>query len=516
MIRRNFAFLGLFLSSLILPSIANAQLFTDVLRYSQQTYQSTARSISCGGAFGAVGGDFVSASINPAGLGVYRKSEFAGSFGFSHPSATSTFLGQESQDDKYNFNVGGVGLVLSDVKYSQGIPKTTGWVNVTYAFGFNRTQSYQAHTTLEAINTKTSITDFYKDKAYGQPEGALSSLEDPFSIATLAYNSLLINKSTTDSYSYVGAASGEKKPFRKLQNDQIYTRGAMNDINLSVGGNYENRFYIGGSILIPIVNYTSERTFSENNLSRDDSVVIYKSSKLTENVSTSGYGFAAILGVIYRPKDWLRLGLSFHSPTYLSMSDDYTTEISTVLKYPTTSPATYGQVSPAGTYQYSIVTPFRYTLSGALLDRRYGFISLDYEYVDYTQGRINTNFEGAQTQNKNTKYYLQGTGNLRLGAEYINGIFALRGGLGFLGSPYKSQFASSGGGGGNTYSLGIGLKDIDKSNNQVYYLDIGYQVISTNYTYIPYSLTNPPANYSSEAKVRDYKNNLVVTLGIRF
>ena len=47
----------------------------DALRYSQIFYGGTARFMSMGGAFTAVGGDISSLSQNPAGIGVFRSSE---------------------------------------------------------------------------------------------------------------------------------------------------------------------------------------------------------------------------------------------------------------------------------------------------------------------------------------------------------------------------------------------------------------------------------------------------------
>ena len=57
--------------SLICMYAINAQTVDDALRYSQNTYDITARSTGMGSSFGAMGGDFASASINPAGIGVY-------------------------------------------------------------------------------------------------------------------------------------------------------------------------------------------------------------------------------------------------------------------------------------------------------------------------------------------------------------------------------------------------------------------------------------------------------------
>ena len=59
----------------LVSSSVFAQNIDDVVRYSQTNTGGTALSLGMGGATGAVGGDFSSTSINPAGLGLYRQSE---------------------------------------------------------------------------------------------------------------------------------------------------------------------------------------------------------------------------------------------------------------------------------------------------------------------------------------------------------------------------------------------------------------------------------------------------------
>ena len=55
-----------------------AQNEEDALRYSQLFDAGlTARSLSMGGAFGALGADMSEMSINPAGIAVYRRSVFS-------------------------------------------------------------------------------------------------------------------------------------------------------------------------------------------------------------------------------------------------------------------------------------------------------------------------------------------------------------------------------------------------------------------------------------------------------
>lgn len=51
-----------------------AQTETEILNYSRLSYAGSARAAAMGGAFGALGGDISSWNLNPAAVGVFRKS----------------------------------------------------------------------------------------------------------------------------------------------------------------------------------------------------------------------------------------------------------------------------------------------------------------------------------------------------------------------------------------------------------------------------------------------------------
>ncbi|MDX9909041.1 MAG: hydrocarbon degradation protein, partial [Mariniphaga sp.] len=70
---------------------SQAQDLADVLRFSNFKVQGTARAGGMGNAFGALGGDFTSVSINPAGMGLYRSSELVFTPSFGHNSIESTY-----------------------------------------------------------------------------------------------------------------------------------------------------------------------------------------------------------------------------------------------------------------------------------------------------------------------------------------------------------------------------------------------------------------------------------------
>ena len=77
-----------------------AQNETDALRYSQVYYSGTARATAMGGSFGALGSDFSSLSINPAGIGIYQKSEISITPSVYFTVLKSTFNGSPSDDRK--------------------------------------------------------------------------------------------------------------------------------------------------------------------------------------------------------------------------------------------------------------------------------------------------------------------------------------------------------------------------------------------------------------------------------
>src|SRR5665811_755942 len=89
---------------------ATAQNVDDALRYSQVFYGGTARFMSMGGAFTALGGDMSSLSQNPAGLGVYRSSEITVTPQLFRINTLAGFNGITS-DYLYNFNLGQIGIV---------------------------------------------------------------------------------------------------------------------------------------------------------------------------------------------------------------------------------------------------------------------------------------------------------------------------------------------------------------------------------------------------------------------
>src|SRR5674476_225491 len=122
-----------------LMSLSFGQYVDQALIFSQQNYGSTARSKAMGNAFGAIGGDFSSLSINPAGIGVYLRSEVTGTLNILGRNNTeSTYRGQTADDVNNNFSFRNFGYVLATPVNGGG----SGLVSFNFGIGFNKLNNF--------------------------------------------------------------------------------------------------------------------------------------------------------------------------------------------------------------------------------------------------------------------------------------------------------------------------------------------------------------------------------------
>ena len=89
-----------------------AQNEQDALRFSQTMHGGSARTISMGGAFGALGGVFGALSINPAGIAIFRQGEFSFTPSFSNIGSEANYLGTRISDSQYKMGFNQFGFVI--------------------------------------------------------------------------------------------------------------------------------------------------------------------------------------------------------------------------------------------------------------------------------------------------------------------------------------------------------------------------------------------------------------------
>jgi hypothetical protein len=473
----------IFFSLLGLTTIsAFSQTLDDALRYSQ-TYQSgTARFNALGGAYGALGADFSSLSVNPAGIGVYRSSEFTITPVFTSNTVKSTFLGNKNEDFKYSFNLGNLGMVLN---FNSG--SETGWVSSSFGVGYNQTNNFNSSSLIKGINSSSSIADYFMDNASGTSPENLSDYYE-----RLAFDAYVID--TLDGEYVTPIYWGNQ------QKMSVSTSGYSGELVVSFGANYSNTLYLGATLGFNKINYSRTSNYSEDDV--NDVSPGFEYLDFREELDTRGTGYTLKLGAIYKPIDIVRVGLAFHLPGFYSMTDEYCNSIKSQFSSGTYV-GTYGTYySPNGSYDYSYTTPYRAIGSVALVVPNVGLLSVDAEYVDYSTMRYRDGGDGYDYSEENSaiESTFQSTVNLKAGAEVRLGNVSFRGGYNYNGNPYKNGDYTS-----SSYTGGIGIR------SESFFIDAAYVYRTTTSDYLMYNHSTLDA-----AELKNNLSSIMVTLGYKF
>jgi hypothetical protein len=233
---------------------------------------------------------------------------------------------------------------------------------------------------------------------------------------------------------------------------------------------------------VGIVSLSNERT---STLSEDSEGA--QDFEKVDREKTTGTGINARLGLIYRANDVIRVGVSVQTPTYIRLTDTYTTTLTVHPGYVPSGLDNSLGTAP-GTYSYSIVTPFRANAGVAVLLNKYGFLTGDVEYVGYSQARFSSNPNDEDgddysfsSENQGVSQAYKGAVNLRFGAEGRFDIFRLRLGFAHYGDPYQNNTVSRS---QQFYTAGAGIRQGN------FFLDLAGVYTTFTQQYSPYSLAS--------------------------
>jgi len=494
-------------ASVGLMVLSYGQYVDQALIFSQQNYGSTARSKAMGNAFGAIGGDFSSLSINPAGIGVYLNSEVTGTLNIVGINNTeSTYRGQITDDRSNSFNFRNFGYVMANPIQSGG----SGLVSFNFGIGFNKLNNFNQTISFGKNGSPYSRTDAFALNSNGITSTNLFDENNPYynrAIPTetkLAWENYLIDLSNPD-------ANGVGNQYQSIllqnelvnQNMTVNKEGYLNEYVLSFGANFNHQLYLGATVGIQDLYYNETKTYSEDGeFGRFD---YYNSDR------SRGVGYNLKLGVIYRPVPALRLGAAIHTPTFFDIKNEFSGVMTSNLQNVSTAAnGAHSAETPLNDYQYNLETPMRAIGSFAYQFGKKGMISFDYEYVDYSKMKLRNGGDGYNfsTENTNIKTIYQSVSNLRFGGEFkpIDAV-SLRAGYELFGNPNKTivdnlpqvnkDFSY------NTINCGIGYR----INNVSF--DVSYSLgTKTDYNYID-NIDAEPVKYKMT------NNEVVFTLGIK-
>lgn len=445
---------------LVLPTLSVfAQNEQDALLHSLYSATGSARSLSLAGAYSAVGADLSAATINPAGLGFYRRSEFGITPIFRVVNNEGTFLGTLNSSSKSNFGIGSWGFAFFNQVYVDDGRRRqeaqSGLKSYTIAFGQNQLDNYTREVRASGYNEYSSITDMFAERASGLFADQL--LDDPNSLEGLAFTLFAIDTLAGSTNQYFPAFNNG----RVEQELQMIETGRNNEWFASFGGNVNDKLYFGLTLSVQSIRYTQQFIFQEtdvNNLHE-----FYQNNPLDptfplefpasfleyqDDFSTSGSGINGRFGLIYRPTDALRVGVSIQTPTYLALTDEFSSRMilegdAGVFDGP------QQQETDLGLFDYRLRTPYKATLGLMYLIGKQGFLSADVDLTDYASARLSTNvpinspeYYSFEAENAAIQTNYQQAINVRLGGEIRTDPFRIRAGAAYFGSPYSDAGSS--------------------------------------------------------------------------
>jgi hypothetical protein len=486
---------------------ALAQNGEDALRYTRLGLQGSARIQGIGGAQTALGADISTISVNPAGLGMFRRSEANLSLGFTNNSTNSLFMGRNTPDERSTINIPQAGVVFSNRKDDS---ESSDWRGSTFGISMSRINNFNNRTTYNGVTSETApgIVEYIYEQALADGV-TVDDLADEFNngyftLPGLAYGTYLFDELEDDQGAYYLPV--ERFGALNIQ-EELVRRGSQSQFDFAFGTSFRDKIYLGASLGIVNSKFTQERIYRETESDADSD---FESLELRDEFTTEGAGVNLKLGVIVRPVDALRFGLSVQTPTAYTFTETYDRSMYSTFNG-TAGRENYSAIEMPGEFSYQLTTPFRANTGVAVFVGKYGFITADAEYVDYSSMRFkeddeNSNFSGYFSGvNSSINDTYKSAMNYRVGAEGRYEVFRLRAGYAISGSPYKnSSFDAK----VNTFTLGAGVR------LQNYYADIAYARSNGNSRYSPYTFED--ASQDPVVDMENKQSNVMFTVGLNF
>lgn len=454
-------------------SFTYSQTYEDVLRYNSFYHDGSSRLNSMGGAYGALGGDLSSISINPAGSSVFLESEFGISLNYKSQEISNNFNSSlsKSKDDLISFNQLGFVLVFQNRKSK-----------FSFAYNMNRLNDFNDSFSFSGKNN-SGIDKYFLHYAKGIPytdllvyddetvQDAYKFLGDNYGFgdqqAFLGYQGYIINEDVEKYNNYRSNAI-----YNNLnQNVSIYRKGDHFKHSLNFSNSFNNILILGLNLNFHTLRFEEDKLFKEDGYLSNSLV---KSVQFKENLYALGEGISFQLGALIKIKQF-RIGLSYTSPTLLSIKEENSQYIETdisekdgIIKY---------KIDPntINFYEdYELSLPSRSVFSLAYVFGSKGLISLDYEITKFNNSKFNDN-NGRDSYLNALNYFIKNkldgiSESIRIGGEYRIKNYNFRAGYFYYSGPDSNpvNFRSglSGGIGFNFGYLNFDL-GVTKSSNYI-------------------------------------------------
>lgn len=443
-------------------SISYAQNINDVVRYSTENLNGTARFRAMSGAFGALGRDFSAFSINPAGSAIFSTSEVTLSLSNYNNDNDVSYFGTATNRDESEFDLNQAGIVF--------VFNNTGdsdWKKISFGINVQNNDNYFNNYFATGTNPTRGIADYFVFFSNGQALGDIAQLPgetdtdtylflgENFGFAAqqgfLGYEGFVINPDVDDdaNTSYFSNADYSNGA---IHDYIVQTSGFNRKYTFNLATQYKDNLYLGLNVNSHDVDYRERRVLVETPVNAASGL---QYAEFSNELYTYGVGISFQVGAILK-LDNVRLGGSYQSPTWYSLNDELIQGLSTDFRNPSDpNEILRRDIFPnvVNAYrEHRIVTPGNLTGSFAYVFGKKGLISFDYSLKDYSNAKLRPTDDFAITNN-NIDTQLQAASSYRIGGEYRIDRLSLRGGYRFEESPFQNGSTV---GDLEGYSLGIG------------------------------------------------------------
>ena len=396
--------------------------------FSENDENGSARFTAMGGAFGALGGDVSAMSINPAGIAIFNNSSFSGTINSRNSDITSNYYGNslKTQDQFFNLSHAGAVLVFDSAYDSD-------WNKFAIGFNYRITKDFANSFLAQGNSNVATFREFPLDN----------------NVPTLDYN-------ITDEQRFSNNYGGE-----------------ISEFNIAFSSVHQRKLYIGLGLNFYDLNFSQQSQLTEFN---SDSNGNQLDANFYQENFTTGTGFSANAGFIYKAHPNFRFGVAYQTPTWFSEiiestnitdNDGFYGDTEIVVSndnviYDNTS----GGYFPTQELLYKLKTPSKLTASAAFIFGKSGLLSFDYINKNYQNMKLSN---GVFTdENQFFQNELRNTHSFNVGTEWRLDRFSIRGGYKYEQDPSNlAEEANNliGHSFGAGYNFGSFKLDFSYSNN---------------------------------------------------
>ncbi len=427
-------------------AITSAQNIDDVLRYSNENLQGTARFQGMGGAFGALGGDLSALSANPAGSAVFNNSLFTFTGTYFDRKAEANYQGSITNENSNSLDINQVGGALV---FKTKDPDSR-WKKITAAFNYDMVQNFDDRIYVAGVSNE-GIDNYFLDFADGFAAGDLKTLDNetlndayldigsrnglgyPAQQAFLGFQAGIIDPSDPDNPDETTYISNADYSEVRQQLRQTVS-GQNSKFTVNAATQYGEHLQFGASLNFHNVLYDKLNRYQEEYSDGNSEI---RRTTFENLLQTEGSGFSLGLGAIGKLNDNIRLGASYQSPTWYRLTDNLAQRISS--NYNQRGNLIDGSPFLGTTiFDYQIKTPGKLTGSIAAVFGQNGLLSFDYSYQDFSNAELRPTSDASfASENAFISERLGAVSSFRVGGEYRIQRISLRAGYRYEQSPYE-------------------------------------------------------------------------------